>query len=92
MRVNYSKIDDAINKISDLNNDGLHEKIQALKDEFSYSQSDYVDKLNEMANDLWEIHKVLNSLISSSKTMLNVAKEIYENSEEEMCEQMEVEG
>lgn len=92
MRVNYSKIDDAINKISDLNNDGLHEKIQALKDEFSYSQSDYVDKLNEMANDLWEIHKVLNSLISSSKTMLNVAKGIYENSEEEMCEQMEVEG
>ena len=91
MKVSYSKIDDAIGKISDLSGDDLYKKIQNLKGEFSYSQSDYVDKLQEMADDLMEIYKVLNSLISSSKTMLSVAKGVYEDSDTTMSEQMEEE-
>lgn len=92
MRISYSKIDTATQSITTLNDDGLNEMIQALKDEFSYSQSDYVDKLSEIADDLGDIRNVLDSLLSSTKSMLSVARGIYEDSDTDMSGQMGEEG
>lgn len=92
MRISYSKIDTATQSITALKDDGLNEMIQALKDEFSYSQSDYVDKLSEIADDLGDIRNVLDSLLSSTKSMLSVARGIYEDSDTDMSGQMGEEG
>lgn len=85
VKVDYSVIDEAIGSINAMMND---EYIQILTgrlgNEFTYSQSDYVDVLLEAADEIKEINQIVNGLILDAKEMLWLAKHIYSDGDIQM--------
>ena len=91
--VDYSVINAELTELNIMLNDNyVQVAASKLGSEISYSQSDYVDVLLDLADTIKNIHKIMNGIIEDSMKMLTMARKIYSDGDIEIRDLISQEG
>lgn len=84
--IDYTVIDACVNNIQKLIDDTyISVELTNLKNVFEYSQSDYVNILQQLTCTLETINQTVTELLLTSKNMLLTAKQIYKDTDETLA-------